>query len=93
MQDTYPVLPKNGEAQLRVYNGFNCPASVVLYDFERDTIKPLDFWKAPTVSVDGKKILRIGIHGAGTCSYDIHIGQDVNVTEKEVTHSKYMMRT
>jgi hypothetical protein len=94
LQETYPVLPQNGEAQLRVYNGFNCSASVHLYDLKNDSlIKPLDFWKAPTVSADGKETLRIGIIGDSSCSFDFHVADSLDVTEKEVTCNIYMMRT
>jgi hypothetical protein len=88
LQDTYAVLPQSGEAQLRVYNGFDCPVSVDVYDFEKDTIKPLDFWKAPTVSVNGDKTLLIGIQSDPNCNNSFNVPGNVIVKEKEVTCNK-----
>jgi len=84
LQDTYAVLPQNGEAQLRVFNGLNCSGSVNVSGIATDRIKPLDFWKAPTLQkIDGYKTLNVGIQSDGPCSFTLPIDEPVNVTEKQ----------
>ena len=94
MQNTYAVLPQSGEAQLRIFNGFNCPVIVDVHGSTTDNeIEPMDFWKAPTLEVDGEKVYHVNIHNESLCSSSIDLGEYVNVTEKQVTCNKYMMRT
>lgn len=90
LQDTYAVLPQSGQAQLRVFNGLNCTSTVNVSGYAPGEIEPLDFWKAPTLQVDGEKIFPVNID-VGPCSYNFDT--TVNVTEKEVTCNKYMLRT
>lgn len=87
MQNTYAVLPQNGEAQLRIFNGFNCSVTV-----NGQEVEPLDFWKDQDVSVRGEGTFNINIQQYGTCNYNISLYEDVDVTENQVTCNKYMMR-
>ena len=94
LQDTYAVLPQNGEAQLRVFNGLNCSGNVSVSGIATDKIKPLDFWKAPTLQeIDGYKTLNVSIHSDSSCSFTFPVDEPVTVTEKQVTCNKYMMIT
>jgi hypothetical protein len=94
LQDTYAVLPQNGEAQLRVFNGLNCSVNVTASGIATDKIKPLDFWKAPTLqNINEYKTLDVNIYNDSPCNFDFTIDEHVNVTEKQVTCNKYMMIT
>jgi len=93
LQNTYAVVPQTGEAQLRVFNGLDCQGSVDVSGIATDDIKPLDFWKAPTLRVHGEKPFPLTIHNDSYCKYSINIDGTVDVTEKKVTCNKYMMRT
>jgi hypothetical protein len=92
LQDTYAVLPQSGEAQLRVFNGFNCSGVVNIPGIAVDNneIESLDFWKAPTLQVDGEETLLVNIDMP--CN-GIKVTGSVNVTEMQVTCKKCMMRT
>ena len=92
MQNTYAVVPQTGEAQLRVFNGLSCPGIVDVSGVATDNIKSMDFWKAPTLRVDGEEPFKINIHD-GSCNYTFNIDETVNVKEKKVTCNKYVMRT
>jgi len=83
LQDTYPVLPKTGEAQLRVFNGFNCQGTVDIPGIATGTIKPLDFWKKLNLPVDGEKTFPLNIKDDGQCNYNLSIDVNVTVTEKQ----------
>jgi len=91
LQNTYAVLPQSGEAQLRVFNGFNCQVSVDFQDIHY-RIEPLGFWKAPTLQADGEEMYHVNINGS-LCSKSFDVDENVNVTETKVTCNKYMMRT
>jgi len=92
LQDTYAVLPQNGEAQLRIFNSFNCSVIVDVPGVITDNkIEPLNFWSAPTLQADGEKIYPLNIR-SDACSYVTFDG-NVTVTEMQVTKNKYMMRT
>jgi len=95
LQDTYAVLPQNGEAQLRVFNGLNCSGIVNVSGIATHEIKPLDLWKAPTLQkINGNKALNVSID-IDRCNFTFPIDEPVNVTvtEKQVTCNKYMMIT
>lgn len=79
LQDTYAVLPQSGEAQLRVFNGFNCQVSFNVSGIASGKIEPLNFWNAPTLSVHGENAFPISI---GSCSNGTFDGY-VNVTEMQ----------
>lgn len=85
LQDTYAVLPQNGEAQLRIFNGLNCSATV-----NGSKMEPLDFWKAQNVSVLGEETFHIDIQNNGACNYILDCEECyVNVTEKQA--SSYLL--
>ncbi|XP_021917359.1 peptide transporter family 1 isoform X3 [Zootermopsis nevadensis] len=84
LQDTYAVLPQSGEAQLRIFNGFNCPVTVDVSEVDRVTIEPLSYWNAQTLSVDGNRVYNVEVHGDG-CSDQFEFRGFVNVTENEGT--------
>jgi hypothetical protein len=94
LQDTYAVLPQNGEAQLRIFNGFNCSGTVNVSGFSTHQLEPLDFWKAPTFEdINRNKIFNVSILNANNnCNFNL-TDVPVNVTEKQVTCNKYMMIT
>lgn len=92
MQDTYAVLPQNGEAQLRIFNGFNCPVIVDVPGIATHNIESLDFWKAPPLPADGEKIYPVNISNV-PCSNNIGFYENVAVKEMQVTFNKYVMRT
>jgi len=94
LQDTYAVLPQNGEAQLRIFNSFNCPVIVGVPGVTTDNkIEHLNFWSAPTLQADGEKIYPLNIRSDVSCSYNFTFDGNVTVTEMQVTKNKYMMRT
>jgi hypothetical protein len=86
LQDTYAVLPQNGEAQLRVFNGFNSEVAVDLSGVESGKIDPLNFWQAPTLSVDGESTFELNITCVGCMK--TRIEEKVNVTEMQVICNK-----
>lgn len=90
MQDTYAVLPQAGEAQLRIFNGFNCNVTVEVSGVDNVTIEPLSFWNAQTLSVDGENAYNVDVHGDG-CA--VNFNGSINVTEKEVMCNKSLIRT
>jgi len=91
LQNTYAVVPQTGEAQLRIFNGFNCGGIINVSDIATDNkIEPLDFWKAPTLQVDGEESFPLYFH-SDSCGYDIV--KNVTVMEKQVICNKYMLRT
>jgi hypothetical protein len=84
LQDTYAVLPEAGQAQLRVFNGFNCRVKVDIPGVDESIIEPLSFWQAPTLSVNGENIYSISVTNDGTCEEHLEFQGFVNVTEKQV---------
>jgi hypothetical protein len=93
LQDTYAVLPQNGEAQLRVFNGFDCRVTVNVSGIGSDKIEPLNFWQAPTIPGSGETIHNITIFGDSSCSQNFILDESVKVTEMQVTCNEYSMRT
>lgn len=85
LQGTYAVLPQAGEAQLRVFNGFNCEVVVNSREVE-NTIGPLNFWYVPISSVDGSKTFNINVSDSGEpCGGNVSFTKNLLVTEKQVT--------
>ncbi|GFG30408.1 hypothetical protein Cfor_05861 [Coptotermes formosanus] len=83
LQDTYAVLPQNGEAQLRVFNGFDCRVTVNVSGIGSDKIEPLNFWQAPTIPGSGETIHNITIFGDSSCSQNFILDESVKVTEMQ----------
>jgi solute carrier family 15 oligopeptide transporter 1 len=92
LQDTYAVLPRAGEAQLRIFNGFNCKVAVDVSGVDSVTIEPLSFWQAQTLLVDGESTYDVSGHGDG-CDDHVEFRGVISVTEKEVICSKSLIRT
>jgi hypothetical protein len=94
LQGTYAVLPQNGEAQLRIFNGFDCSGIVNVNGSATGEIEPLDFWKAPTLQkINKHETFHVSISNNSLCNFDLTTDEFVIVTEKQVTYSKYMMIT
>ncbi|KAJ4436486.1 hypothetical protein ANN_16517 [Periplaneta americana] len=67
--DTYAVLPQAGEAQLRIYNGFNCSVAIQsdIPGEDKFEIPPLDFWKSEMLAVSDEANYQISglVDGCG----------------------------
>ncbi|XP_069688352.1 peptide transporter family 1 isoform X4 [Periplaneta americana] len=69
LEDTYAVLPQAGEAQLRIYNGFNCSVAIQsdIPGEDKFEIPPLDFWKSEMLAVSDEANYQISglVDGCG----------------------------
>jgi hypothetical protein len=93
LQDTYAVLPQAGQAQLRIFNGFNCKVAVDVSGVHSGTIEPLNFWQAQSLSVDGQRAYTVDVRNDGACYETILFKETINVTEKEVIRNKSSINT
>jgi solute carrier family 15 oligopeptide transporter 1 len=93
LQDTYAVLPQAGQAQLRIFNGFNCKVAVDVSGVQSGTIEPLNFWQAQSLSVDGEREYKVTVRNDGACYNTFSFEETINVTEKEVICNKSSINT
>lgn len=54
-QKTYPILPTEGSAQIRIFNTMDCKVSVNIVDREQIEISPLNMSKV--IDLEGKDLV------------------------------------
>lgn len=91
LQDTYAVLPEAGQAQLRIFNGLNCRVPVDISGVDANTIEPLNFWQAPTLSVNGESSYTIRANSDSTCKEYPAFQGNIDVTEQQVTFNESLI--
>lgn len=56
-QKTYPVLPSEGLAQLRVFNTLDCDVNMTLHDPELSiALKSMDMWQNKFIEVKDRRV-------------------------------------
>ncbi|KZC04674.1 Peptide transporter family 1 [Dufourea novaeangliae] len=59
LEQTYPVLPSQGVAQIRIFNTLNCPVSLTIEGLPKGSfeLKAMDMWVDKYVEANGTKSL------------------------------------
>lgn len=89
-QPTYAVLPQAGEAQLRIYNGYNCIVNVQTEDGINTIIDSMDVLELKSLKVTDKKNIRATItaykYNCLNLTTDfVKWSKNLTVTEKKVS--------
>lgn len=88
MQTTYAVLPKAGEAQLRLYNSYNCSINLKTNEGIKSIIGPNNILELKTLSVKNKREIEATMTmSKNNCPYlisDIKWTGSFYLTEKKV---------
>ncbi|XP_075230327.1 uncharacterized protein LOC142329540 [Lycorma delicatula] len=87
LQSTYAVLPKPGEAQLRLYNGYNCSIYLDAQDGIKNIIGPTDILELKSLNVVGKRdiqaTLKIDKRNCSHLPSDLMWTGSFSITENE----------
>ncbi|XP_075228642.1 peptide transporter family 1-like isoform X2 [Lycorma delicatula] len=87
LQSTYAVLPKPGEAQLRLYNGYNCSILLEAEDGIKNIIGPTDILELKSLKVTGKRdiqaTIKININNCSHLPSDLMWTGSFSITENK----------
>ncbi|XP_044578742.1 peptide transporter family 1 isoform X2 [Cotesia glomerata] len=84
LEKTYPVLPSDGLAQLRLFNPNNCDVGIKLNNNQSFDISPFAMWQNTNINAVGDKSIKYEINFSKCGITEINYGL-FNVTEKKAT--------